>query len=68
MIGVVVPKYVYNKNALQLSAQRPSSPQLSARTPAAECVGQVESVIVGNINKEKFPIISVYLFPVLCIC
>ena len=35
--------------------------------PAAECAGRVEFVTVGRINKEKFYIISVYLFSVLCI-
>ena len=44
---------------MQLSVQRPSSLQLSARTPAVECTGQVESVTVGRINEEKF---TIFLF------
>ena len=35
---------------------------MSARTPAAECAGQVESVTIGSITKEKFYHIYVYLF------
>jgi len=48
--------------ALQLSAQSFNSPQFSAQTPTSECAGQVESIIVGRINKEKFHHISVYMF------
>jgi len=44
------------EKALQLCAQRPSSPQWSVRTPEAEYAGQVESVTLERINKEKFTI------------
>jgi len=53
---------VEKEKALQLCAQRPSSPQLSARTPTAECAGKVKSVTIGSNNKEKLYHIFVYIF------
>ena len=42
--------------------QRPSSPQLSARTAATECERRVEFVNNGSIDKEKFlSIMCLYL-------
>ena len=48
--------------AMQLIAQRPSSLQLSARTPQLSAQGRVESVTKEENNKEKFDLNFVYLF------
>ena len=37
-----------------MSDKRPSSPQLSVRTPAAESIGRVESVTIGEVIKRSF--------------
>ena len=50
---------------MQLSVQRPSSPQLSAQTAVAESTEQVESVIMGRINKREVLPYSCVSFPVL---
>jgi len=42
--------------------KRPNSLQLSVWTPAVECAGQVESVIIVRSNKEKFTIL-LCIFP-----
>ena len=57
---------------MQLSAHRPTNPQLSAWTPAVESVGQAESGTVEALIKRSFiPFLCIYLLVfalnVLCI-